>query len=127
MTTAANLVLADSVPANHTFVPVEAGVKLARWLDRDGITSAGSKVAKASLSESSSSRETNRVLISLEVPREQTVDGVTTVYATDRVNMEFILHETDTVLMRTNVHALASSLLNHADIKKYVTTLEPVM
>lgn len=127
MTTAANLVLADSVPANHTFVPVEASVKLARWLDRDGITSAGSKVAKASLSESSSQRETNRVLISLEVPREQTVDGVTTVYATDRVNMEFILHETDTVLMRTNVHALASSLLNHADIKKYVTTLEPVM
>lgn len=127
MTTIANLVLADSVPANHTFVPVESGLKLSRWVDRDGITSAGSKVAKASLSESSKARETNRVLLSLEIPREQTADGVTTVYATDRVNMEFILHETDTVLMRTNVHALASSMLNHADIKKYITILEPTI
>lgn len=127
MTTIANLVLADSVPANHTFVPVEAGVKLARWVDRDGITSAGSKIAKASLSESSSGRETNRVLMTLEVPREQTVDGVTTVYATDRVNCEWIMHETDTSLMRTNLFSLFSNFINHADIKKYITTLEPVM
>jgi hypothetical protein len=127
MTTAANLVLADSVPANHTFVPIEAGIKLARWVDRDGTTSAGSKQAKATLSESSKGRPTNRVLISMEVPREQTVDGVTTVYATDRFNGEFILHETDTTLMRTDLHSLVISLLNHADVKKYVTTLEPVM
>lgn len=127
MTTAADLELADSVPENHLFVPIEAGLKLARWVDRDGTTSAGSKQAKASLSESSGNRPTNRVLLSLEIPREKTVDGVTTVYATDRVNMEFILHETDTELMREDVHALASSLLNHADIKKYITKLEPVM
>jgi len=127
MTTIANIVLADSVPANHTFVPVQASDKLARWVDRDSTTSAGSKVLKASLSESSSGRPTNRVLIALEVPREQTVDGVTTVYCTDRVNIEFIMHETDTLLHREDLLALAQSALAHATVVAYVEDLEPAL
>lgn len=127
MTTLANIVLADSVPANHTFVPVEGGGRLSRWVDRDSITSAGSKQLKASISESSSGRPTNRVLLSLEVPREQTVDGVTTVYATDRVNMEFIMHETDTLTMRKDLLALATSAISHVDLEAYVEDLEPAL
>lgn len=126
MTTLANIVLADSVPANHTFVPVKA-VPHAELADRDSVTSAGSKRMKMSLSESSSGRPTNRVLISLEVPREQTVDGVTTVYATDRVNCEFIMHETDTSTHRADLMALAQSMLSHATVVAYIEDLEPAL
>jgi len=127
MTTLANIVLADASAANHTFVPIEGGLKLSRWVDRDSTTSAGSKQLKASLSESSSGRPTNRVMISLEIPREQTVDSVTTVYATDRVNMEFIMHETDTSAMRDDVLAFAKNALANAAVAAYIEDLEPAL
>lgn len=127
MPSAANIVLADSVPANHTFNPVEVDPADSLFLVRDiSITSAGNESLRLNFSRATSGRPTNRVQVRLDIPYEQTVDGVTTVYDIFRFAGTFTLPETMTSLNRANAMALVQNALANSVVAGYVEDLEPV-
>lgn len=127
MPTASNIVIADSVPANHTFNPIEVTPGNSLFLERTTpSTSAGAWGLRLTFSRGNDGRPTDRVGVRLDIPYEQTVDGVVQVYDTARFSGTFTLPQTMTGLQRADFMALIQNALNHADVKGYVTNLEPV-
>lgn len=127
MAAASNIVLADSVPANHTFEPIEVDPANALFLQRaTAATSAGFEALRLTFSRSSSGRPTNRIGIRLDVPYEQTVDGVTTVYDTARMQTTITCPEKMTAQQRLDFATLIQSAMAHATVKAYTSTLSPV-
>lgn len=127
MPSAANIVLADSVPANHTYNPIEGDSSDFLLLERGvSTTSAGNASLRLNFSRATSGRPTNRVQIRMDFPYEQTVDGVTKVYDVARFQGIFTLPETMTDLQRANVYALVKNAFANAVVTGYVEDLEPI-
>lgn len=127
MPTATNIVIADSVPANHTFVPIEVSPGNSLFLERaTPNTSGGAWGLRLTFSKGNDGRPTDRVGVRLDVPYEQQVDGVYVVHDTARFSGTFTLPTTMTGLNRADFMALVINALSHADVKGYVEDLEPV-
>lgn len=127
MGTATTIVLADSVPVNHNFDPVEVTPENSLFLERTTPnTSGGFWGLRMGFSRANSGRPTDRVSVRLDVPYEQLVDGVYNVIDTARFSATFTLPTSMTSLNRADFMALVQSALNHADVSAYVEDLEPV-
>lgn len=127
MPAAANIVLADNTPANHTYEPIEVDPANSLWLERTlSTTSAGAEALRITFSRSSSARPTNRIGLRLDLPYEQTVDGVTTVYDTFRFSATFTMPETMTGAQRDHAGVLCKNLLANAVVQGYIQDLTPV-
>jgi hypothetical protein len=120
----ANIVLADSVPANNTFAPVRLEGSTAMHEDRNATTSAGFKTLFLELNRASGSRSTNRIKMRLNIPYEATADGVTTVRSIARHVGENILPDDMTALERNNFATLVAAAYAHATIKGYTKDLD---
>lgn len=120
MATAANIVLADSTPTNHTFVPIVAGPGLTIH-EEQGLaqTPSGNLQLTSSLDVANSKRPTDRIKFQLVYPVEQTVDGVTSVAYTARAFVEAAVPVQMTVLQRTHLAALVASAASNAVVKLY--------
>lgn len=126
MPTAANILLNDSVPAAHTFEPLSITPERSVLVDRDSTTSAGFKTLQAGLSPARPSRPTNRVNIRLSMPTEQTVDSVTTVAYTARLNVDCVLPEEMTATERADFAAFVKNALADTVINGYIEDLDPM-
>jgi len=125
MTTIANITLTDSVAANTVFTPSSTS-PFAAWIARVSITSLGSPNVSASLSEATTARGTNRVLIKYNEPMEVTdsTTGITTVSDVLRSSTQFVLPASATLLQRQNFGAKHRDLMGETAIKSYYESLE---
>lgn len=125
MPAAANIVLADATPANHTFAPVSVSDGVAVHEDRDSTTSAGWKTLYLKLKRAVSGRATNRVEVRLNVPYEQTIEGVVSIRSTARHVGETILPDDMTASERNHFATLLANAYANAVIKGYAKDLDP--
>lgn len=127
MPAAANIVLADATPANHTYEPMEGDSSNFLFLERTlSATSAGAESLRYTFSRASEARPTDRIGIRLDIPYEQTVDGVTTVHSIARFSGTVTLPDTMTAGDREDFMALLVSLFGHATTASYIENLAPV-
>jgi len=127
MPSAANIVLADSVPVNHTYEPVEIDPANSLFLERTlPDTSAGFEALRLGFARSTPGRPTNRVSMRLDIPYEQVVDGVTVVHSIARYNGTITLPDTMSATDRLNFATLIQNLHANSVVKGYTSTLAPV-
>jgi len=127
MPSATTISINDATPTAHAFVPVQVSPSLSIFRNTaDAATSASEEMLGLSISRSSSARATDKVKVSLSLPHEQTIDGAVVVRSTARMNVEFVLPSDMTSTERADFAALAANALDHADVKGYLTDLEPV-
>jgi hypothetical protein len=125
MSTMANVVLADSVPANHTFVPVSP-YPVSIWEDRTTpITGLGTAALSGSVKRAAKSNEVNRVKINLNVPVEETSTdtGVTTVTGNLRINLDAISPANSTALQRLDVLTMFRAAIDLAIVEEMIEDL----
>jgi predicted rRNA methylase YqxC with S4 and FtsJ domains len=127
MPTATTISIADSTPANHVFSPVQVSTGQALLLNRaTSVTAAGNEQMVLGLSLASAKRRTDRVNIRLNVPHEETVDGVTTVRDVARFSADVVLPELMTQTERNHFAALVKSAMAHAIVAGYIANRDPL-
>lgn len=126
MPAAANIVLADHVPANHTFKPISQSGNAFLHETSEMTIGGAERTLILELSRQSSTRATDRVTVRLNVPFEQTVDGVTSVRSTARFIGEVVMPSDMTATERSLFAALVKNALAHATVQGYMTNREPV-
>lgn len=124
MPSAANIVLADSTPTNHTFVPVQVSPSLTIHVESGvAITPSGDLSFTSSLDLANVKRPTDRVKLQFNFPVEQTTDGVTTVAYVGRVFVDAAIPVQMTAAQRADLAAYASNLMANAVIQGYFSRL----
>jgi hypothetical protein len=121
----ANVVLADSTPADHTFVPI-ASQPLSIWEDRTTpITGLGTASLTASVKRATKSNEVNRTTIRLAVPVEvtSTDTGVTTVTGYHRANFDQISPADSDATSRLDVLTMFRALIDLAVVEEMAEEL----
>lgn len=127
MPAASTISINDATPTAHAFVPVQVSPSLSLFRNTaDAAISASAEQVGLSISRASSARSTDKVKVTLSIPHEQTIDGAVVVRSTARMNAEFILPDDMTSTERADFAALVANALDHADVKGYLTDLEPV-
>lgn len=86
-----NIVIADAIPANHTFIPQQAAMALSTWVAKDGTVYEGNSRLAMVMSPPSKARPTSRIKQNLYVPFERTNDGIVTVPDTIIFNVEAVI------------------------------------
>lgn len=124
MASAANIVLADSTPANHTFEPVQVAPSLTIHSEHGvAATPPGELSFSTGLSLANSQRSTDRITIRFVYPVEQTVDGVVSVAYTMRANLDVIIPSQATNAQRNHLAAYVQNLTANSVIKGYYTRI----
>lgn len=135
MSAIAALTLADSVPANHTFSPVNIdSTGIAKWADRSGGIALGFPVVTLSLrSPTKASRNyklTAKVVTPvLEVTSPSTATGIqpAPTKAYDLLaTIDIVLPERSTALQRNDLLAYFKNFLGNAVITNAVASFESV-
>jgi len=127
MPVAANIVVADHVPTNHTFNPLDITTGNALFAERAiAATSAGFELLRLLFSKSTTRRPTDKTTIRLDMPLEQVVDGVTVVYATARFDGNFTLPDVMTSTQKLKFGALVRNVFAHATVRGVYETGETV-
>lgn len=127
MPSASTISVNDATPTAHAFDPVAVNSNLALFRNiATAATSATEEQIGLSLSRANATRATNKVKVTLSVPYEQTVDGAVITRSTARMNVEMTLPDDMSATERSHFAALASNLLDHADVKGYFKDLIPV-
>lgn len=124
---AANIVIADNVPTNHTFTPLSVTLGMTQYIAREGNTAMGNPTLSAGLSLATSKRATNRIQFRLNLPREAAVDGVYSLRSTARYVGEIILPDDFTSAERAMFAALVANFHDNALLKGYVADLAPIV
>jgi hypothetical protein len=125
MAAAAAIVLADHVPTNHTFNPIETG-KTSLFETREMAIPAAEKQLILQLSRASSARHTDRITERLNIPFMQTVDGVNSVRSTARVETTIVIPDDCSSDERALVQRLYENMAVNPVVRLYVTTREQV-
>lgn len=126
MPAASQISVNDATPTAHAFNPVAVSSNLSLYRNGTASTSATEEQIGLSISRANGSRATNKVKFTLSVPHEQTVDGAVIARSTARATVEVVLPDDMTSGERDDFHALLSNMLDNADVKGYITDLEPV-
>jgi hypothetical protein len=116
----------QATPVSHTFTPSVVTPSSSTFVDRDSATSAGSKRIHLGFSPQSAKRETDRLSVRIDVPYEQTVDGVTSVAYTARFSGDIVLPSQMTQAQRDDMAAFIQNAFGHSVIVGMVTDLDPV-
>lgn len=126
MPSASTITVADQVPTNHVFNPITTAPGSALLETREATTTAGEKQLILQLDRASAKRATDRVTIRLNLPFEQTVDGVTSVRSIARLDCVVIVPSDTTSTERALVAALVKNTLANAVVQGYITTRDPL-
>lgn len=125
MPAAANVVIADSTPANRTYVPMTTGLKDATWADvTTSATQAGQPTLVMTLRRANGAVPA-KVNVRLNIPYEAVVDGVTVVTDTARFSGDFIVPATYPATQRAHLVALVKNLLATSLVSGYVVSGDP--
>jgi len=121
----ADLVLADSVPANRTFAPFAIDSNgVARWFEANSIMDARLGLT-GSITLPSKGGNVARVRYKLNIPVMDTV--VTTLKVGDVIcNVEYIIPKRASATNRTDIRSLSYNLLNSAPLQNAVNSLASV-
>lgn len=121
-----NIVVADATPTNHTLIPMSASMANSQWMEKSAATFEGNTRVVAKMNPPTSQRPTTRNIITLNVPLERDVDGVTVVG-------DVIIFEVNQVIAKTvsdaealRAYAIFKNLIAHATIQSYLAAREPV-
>lgn len=125
MPAAASITLADNVPANHVFNPISIG-KTGLFETTEMSIGAAERQLILELSRASSSRVTDHVIVRLNFPFTQTVEGTVSVRDTARFEAKFVLPSSMSSTERLLVATVVANAFDNAVIKGYVTNREPV-
>lgn len=125
MPTVTNIVLADSVPANHTFQPVSVTTAASVLIDRATNIAEGNPTLILGFNMANTKRKTDRVDVRLNFPIERQVDGVWVVTDTARFIGQWIVPVSMTQTERDNFEALADNLVSHSVVEGYVADRNP--
>lgn len=127
MPQAGSIAIADgqSTPVNHTFTPkkLQDGI-LAYFEEASGIPAARLNLT-VSVRPPVGTGQMYRATVSFAVPAVAVVNGIQTVDHTNRVNMEFLVHQNSTDAEMKNLFAFAKNGLGNSQIAEAVTTLSP--
>lgn len=127
MPSASNIVIADSVPVNRTYVPQQVGNGEATLVDKTTSSIIGGQSTLVlTFSPISSKRKTDRTGVRLNLPKVSSLGGVDSVDSTARFIGDFVVPETWTVLERNNFATLAGNAVKHALIQGYVKDRDPL-
>ncbi len=128
MPSAQTITLADgqATPVNHQFRPVSVERGQTLLVNEESASSAGQMNLILSYDRRKPSRPTDRIRVQLNIPIEQTVDGVVKVAHTARFDGSFVLPEELTAAQRDDLAAFARNALSDAIIAGYVENLDPM-
>jgi len=126
MPSAAQLVIADQVPTNHNFDPVEAAMVKTTWVNTEATTSLGRMTVSAGISLATAKRPTNRVTVRVAKPFEYTADGIVLIRDTARYNGEFVLPSAMSATEMLYFEAICRNFTGHATIKAMINALTAV-
>lgn len=122
----ANITLADHVPTNHVFKPIaHSGDNMIHETVEMTIGAAERQLILG-LSRANGSRATDHVVVRLNCPFEQTIDGTVSVRDVARFEAKFILPSSMTTTERTMFQKLVANAFDNSVIIGYVTNREPV-
>lgn len=121
-----DVVVADATPTNHTFEPLAASMALSTWKASDNTTQDGKSRLGISLSPASSARRTEKCTISLVIPVEGSVDGVTQVVRTFYADIKTTTPVDATDADRAKFYAMLKNLAAHATVQSYIRDGKPV-
>lgn len=122
----ANIVIADNVPANHTFKPLSASLPLSTWAETTATTYNGNSRLAVSMSNPSSSRKTTRIKAVLSLPIERTVDGIVVVDDTILYTVEAVIPATCSAVEALKAYALFKNLSASTVMQSFFADREPV-
>jgi hypothetical protein len=135
MSAIANIVLADSVPVNHTFAPVSIDKQdVARWADRSGGIALGFPTLSQSLAIPTKTNRnykliTKVVVPTLEVTSPSTSSGIqpapTLAYNTT-FSLTGTFTERSTTLQRKDAFAFFKNMMANAVVQNAVENFEAV-
>lgn len=120
-----NIVIADAVPANHTFVPQSASMALSTWMTTAAATYEGNSRIGMVMSPPSKARPTTRERITLAVPFERTVEGVVSVPDTILFTADAVIPSACSAAEALKGYTLFKNLLAHAMVLAYMANREP--
>lgn len=127
MPSAANIVIADSVPVSRTYVPQAVGNGDATLVDKTTSTMiAGQSTLVLTFSPASSKRKTDRVGVRLNLPKVVQVASVDTLDSVGRFIGDFVIPDTWTVLDRNNFVTLVANALANSVVKGYGKDRDPL-
>lgn len=135
MSAIAAITLADSIPANHTFNPVnidQAGI--AKWADRAGGIALGFPIITQTLRSPNKTSRNYRLIVKvvtpvLEVTSPSTSSGIqpAPTKAYDLIaTVDVVLPERSTTLQRSDLLAYLKNYLNNSVVTNAVTTFESI-
>lgn len=115
-----------ATPVAHAFEPISTSGASALYANFESVTGAGQMTLVMGLNRSKANRPTDRINMRMAIPIEQTIDGITRVVDTTRVDINFVLPESLSSAQRADVAAFAANMLDNALIRGYVEDLVPV-
>lgn len=115
-----------ATPVAKSFAPEQVSPKLSTFTERTATSSAGYIRLGVGLDMAKASRPTNRVDISLDLPIQETVNGVLTVSRTLRFKGYFVIPDTATAGERADLAAFVANALDNTQVRAVVKDLDPM-
>lgn len=116
----------SATPVAKSFQPERVAPDSSSFTERSSGISAGFTRLTVGFSPASSSRATNRVDVSVDLPILQTVNGVSTVAYVGRFKGYFVIPDVCTAADRANLHAYVANALSNPTVKAVVKDLDPM-
>lgn len=126
MPVASAITLADAVPANHVYSPVQVSTGRALLLNKATTIPASNEQLVLGFDLASARRPTDRILTQLAQPLEKTVDGTVVVRSTPRFVGDWVLPSDMTDAERNNFWTLVKNFIAHAMVQSYVRSRDPM-
>lgn len=115
----ANIVVADATPVNHTFLPQRAAMELSTWVTKEAVTHDGNPRLAIVMSPPASNRKTTRNKLTLTIPFEREVDGVTRVADTIIYTIDVVIPANCSDAEADKAYTMFKNLVAHATVESY--------
>lgn len=125
MPSTASLTIADSVPANHVYEPVQVTPAKALFLNKATSIPASNEQVVLGFNIATAARATDKVFTNLFMPFEKTVDGEILVRSTARFFGQWVTPADMSDQERADFVALVQNMIGHASVAGYVTDRDP--
>lgn len=113
-------------PVAKSFAPEQVAPGSSTFTERTATSSSGFIRLGVGFSPANSQRPTTRVDLSLDLPIQQTVNGITSTAYTGRFKGYFVIPDSMTAAERADLAAFVANALDNAQIRAVVKDLDPL-
>lgn len=117
---------AETTPVAHTFAPVTTDGARAKLANRAATTPQGFESLQVQVLPPNGASGAHRVIIGMGVPKEVTVEGVTSVDRISSAELTLNFSQKSTAQERKNIAKMISNLLLNATIVAVIENVEPI-